>query len=220
MPSTALPRNSRRTKKRSRAKSCRNDVGPSESNKRRKSATGILSGMLIAVSTLQTAKTEETEETTSSSSPCDVSYRTVTEACRNAGATVSSQIHKKVKCVLCTKSAIAQATQRVRKAQKKGIPLVDVAWLYECLKMKEKLPFDSYLLDYPTAITHHEEDQETHKKSRDKQKSEDSENNENQDVDEKDIPDSGWSSPVDVGCCCVCHENGDTNCSWCTDCKS
>ena len=39
---------------------------------------------------------------------------------------------------------------------------------------------------------------------------------------ESDIPDennAGWSSPVQLDCCCVCHENGDDNCHWCTECN-
>ena len=27
---------------------------------------------------------------------------------------------------------------------------------------------------------------------------------------------SGWSEPVELDCCCVCHENGDKKCPWCT----
>ena len=31
---------------------------------------------------------------------------------------------------------------------------------------------------------------------------------------------AGWTEPVSIGCCCVCHENGTTNdCTWCVDCK-
>ena len=27
---------------------------------------------------------------------------------------------------------------------------------------------------------------------------------------------SGWSEAVELDCCCVCHENGDLECPWCT----
>ena len=39
---------------------------------------------------------------------------------------------------------------------------------------------------------------------------------------DSDIPQDdnrGWSTPVQLDCCCVCHENGDDNCPWCTDCN-
>lgn len=28
-----------------------------------------------------------------------------------------------------------------------------------------------------------------------------------------------WSKPVPLDCCCVCHENGDNNCPWCSECN-
>jgi len=31
--------------------------------------------------------------------------------------------------------------------------------------------------------------------------------------------DAGWTEPKELGCCCLCHENGTTkDCEWCTDC--
>ena len=41
------------------------------------------------------------------------------------------------------------------------------------------------------------------------------------DDDETNVPDdnAGWTDPVSIGCCCVCHENGTTKyCPWCVDC--
>ncbi len=27
-----------------------------------------------------------------------------------------------------------------------------------------------------------------------------------------------WSEPIDVGCCCVCHDDDRDDCPWCIDC--
>lgn len=189
----------------------------------------ILSGMTVAVSTLQNEQCGDDDNKNviinNSSTPTkltkldthsherkqQLSYKAVTDHCRAAGATVSSQVHKKVKCVLCTPAAVAQATQRVRKAKKKSIPLVDVAWLFACLQQSKRLEFGAYVLDYPEQPRTPKEpnssvdtDGDVHVES----------------VDAKDVPDdTGWTEAVNVGCCCVCHENGDTDCAWCTDCN-
>ncbi|KAL7467208.1 hypothetical protein ACHAXS_007456 [Conticribra weissflogii] len=34
-----------------------------------------------------------------------------------------------------------------------------------------------------------------------------------------DDDNAGWSTPIQLDCCCVCHENGDDNCPWCLDCN-
>lgn len=74
------------------------------------------------------------------------------------------------------------------------------------------MPFDSYLLKYPEVDCKEEIISEMGQACRTNEVQEDGDDN-------HDVPDSGWTSPVDVGCCCVCHENGDADCEWCTDCK-
>ena len=217
-PSPVLPVKHGRHKKLKRSRSSTSTTNGSTTKKK----TSILSGVTIAVSTLQndggdndnsknSTPTKMTKQDTHSSHEQQQhSYKAVTDLCRTAGATVSSQVHKKVKCVLCTPAAVAQATQRVRKARKKSIPLVDVAWLFACLKQSKQLEFDAYVLDYPEQLP--------------PTKSTGSTNNDGEIhvecVDARDIPeDAGWTEAVNVGCCCVCHENGDTDCPWCTSCN-
>lgn len=38
-------------------------------------------------------------------------------------------------------------------------------------------------------------------------------------IDGDDDDNAGWSTPIQLDCCCVCHENGDDNCPWCLDCN-
>ena len=271
--------NNHNEKKKKRSRSSNHKI-----NKRNKSDGGdepstntqkILNGMIIAVSTLQEQQEEADQKKTAKTGQTSLlkenddtsllsSYRVATEACRTAGATISSQVHKKVHCVLCTSTAVQQATQRVRKAQKRQIPLVDLKWLQQSIKQNQRLPLDSFRLeryleqhssdnpnsnnakdnktrqppqqddddDNDTADMKKKEKKKTkkHKKKKgDKDRGKrdvDGDLNDNDNVsvsDEDDTravdPNAGWSSPVAVGCCCVCHENGDTNCPWCTDCK-
>jgi hypothetical protein len=149
-------------------------------------------------------------------SESEVSYKLVTGACRKAGAVVSNQVHKKVQCVLCTVEAVVQATQRVRKAKKKSIPLVNVNWLHECIREGHRLDFEPYVLLYPS------DGDRGRCTNRDKKEGlRENEEDYNIVVNGRDISETGWSSPKELGCCCVCHETGDEkNCSWCVDCKT
>lgn len=177
-------------------------IETSKKNKKRKKNPQFLSGMILAISTLQ-------EESSNSNS--ELSYCKVAEMVRACGAQVSGQVHKKVHCVLCTPAAITKATQRVRKGKKFKIPLVNIEWIHQCIEKGEKLPLDLFLLKYP-------EVQLTTVKLQDENKN--GAEDDNQSVDNDDLPDAGWTSPVDVGCCCVCHENGtEADCEWCKDCK-
>ncbi|CAN0234217.1 unnamed protein product, partial [Laminaria digitata] len=53
-------------------------------------------------------------------------------AIKSHGATVSAIIHKRVSFVLCTADAVKYSTQKVRKAQKHGIPLVSQEFIAAC----------------------------------------------------------------------------------------
>jgi BRCA1 C Terminus (BRCT) domain len=164
-------------------------------------SSSLFAGMTVAISTLVKDDDDDHHAATS--------YQKVAELARSHGAKVSGQVHSKVHCVLCTPAALEQATQRVRKAKKKQIPLVDGQWLYECIQQAKKIPWDKFLWKYPEddprisppepIVVNSGTIPET--------------------KEEEDLPDTGWTEPVDVGCCCVCHENGDTDCEWCVSCS-
>lgn len=174
-----------------------------------------LKGMIIAVSTLQqddnatNSLTPVADNNTTVGNNSELSYKAVAEECRSAGAQISSQIHKRVNCLLCTENAIAQLTQRVRKAQKKNIPLVDVAWLRKCQKESKRVDFGPFLLKSPT---------ESKKAGVTAANNEDIGNESDNSVSrEAPDPDAGWTSPVELGCCCLCHEQNWEKCDWCGD---
>ena len=158
-----------------------------------------LSGMVLAISTLA-VKNQQHQN----------SYKTTADRCRALGAMVTGQVHKQVTALICTESAAKKATQRIRKALKKSVPIVDVSWLDRCVEKGVAVPRDGYRLDETArnAVLDNKamttQDTETHPKD----------NNVHVDVAEND----GWSEPVELGCCCVCHENGDDDCPWCHDC--
>lgn len=150
-----------------------------------------LKGLTLAISTLD-VKGQQHENR-------DLSYKTIQSLCIELGAKVTGQAHKRVSALICTVTSLQNATQRVRKAIKHDIPLLDVAWLHECQKKEARIAFDEYLLDKKLVS--------------DKKK----ESGSNPDYEE--VPEKGWSEPVAFGCSCVCHENLDPDCPWCADCS-
>ena len=159
-----------------------------------------LNGITIAISTLNTGTQHEKKED---------SYKYIVNECKAAGACVSGQVGKKVFAVVCNRSAVLQCTQRVRKAVKKNVMLVDIEWVRQSVIHGKRLDCDDYLLDdlANEAVLSRKDDTPTTAGS----------GNDVIDIveDVNAIPASAWSEPVSYGCCCVCHENGDKNCKWC-----
>lgn len=154
-------------------------------NKKRARPTKLpLTGKVIAVSTL-----------TQGDSSVDSSSNIIA-LCKSAGAQYTAQVHRKVYCLVATPSAVKGATQRVRKAWKRRIPVVAIDWLKQCIETGKLIPVDDFRM----------EDQRTSKSS-DTPAASDS----NMDVVLEE-------RTVELGCCCVCHETGATDCEWCTDC--
>jgi len=167
-----------------------------------------LHGMILSISTLEErGKTHEH------------SYKTVRDLAQNLGATVTTQVHKRVRYVVCTPSAIHHATQRVRKAVKRKIALVDVAWLLQCCEDGAVVDVAQYRVDAAAV---------SDKTSNDVAAVDGNvtNGNSNGNCDDDDVvpqlemivEDAGWTEAQSLGCCCVCHENGTTDaCPWCRD---
>lgn len=154
-----------------------------------------LNGYVLSVSTLA-------GEAGKDSSTTEATYNSVSQLCKELGAEVKTQVCKRVQVLVSTRSAVQKATQRIRKAFKKRIPIVDVGWLDKCRLEGKRVDLDSFRLDKEAeaAINNRLE-------TLDKQEP----------ATEVD-PNAGWSEPVAVGCCCVCHENGsEKDCKWCAD---
>ena len=151
----------------------------------------------MSISTTTNSDTAKTESTT---------YGSVSQCCKELGAEVLGQVGKRVQFLICTTSAVQQASQRVRKAFKKKIPIVSVDWLEKCRLEDRRVDFLDYRLD---------EEAEKAIQSR-KERCDKEENS----VTNDEIPpdDAGWSEAKSLGCCCVCHENGtEKDCPWCVN---
>lgn len=177
-------------------------------NPNKKSHGSPLKDLILAISTHDGAENEG-----QSTSTRDVSYNSVAKLCREAGATVTGQVHKRVCFLICTPSSVRKATQRVRKAIKKGIRLIDVTWVQRCLEENQKVDHVQFCLDHLF--------EPTTRQSSDQEKTDTGISDELH-VSKAQAPlehEEGWSEPVDLGCCCVCHENGADDCEWCVDCS-
>ena len=154
-----------------------------------------LSGLTFAVTTLDIHGEKHSND--------DQSYKAVAKLLTSLGATVTGQVHKGITGVICNASAVQQATQRVRKAVKRGVPLIRVEFLYDCQKQGERLTLGDYEI-----IAH---DLSANKSSRnDGTQVACTLTTRNEDQEEiEEILESQWTEPVALGCCCVCHENGD-----------
>ncbi|CAB9527904.1 expressed unknown protein [Seminavis robusta] len=206
-----------------RKRSSRQDNDSSQKKRRKTTSSDFLNGMTVAISTLANHEDDDDDATTNKNKKsCDLySYRQVSDSCRDAGARVSGQVHKKVECLLCTPAAVSQATQRVRKAVKNKVPLVHVAWLYQCIDQRKKLSFDKHrlVMSEPSNNDDKKKPKDSTSCAQDESTTINPIHPPSEDAQEEPIPDAGWSEPVDVGCCCVCHETGTADtCEWCTEC--
>jgi hypothetical protein len=188
-------RSNHRKRKQDAVKDSKDHVGSTEKGSKRKRKVGPFQGMILAISTLDVKGRAHTD--------AQSSYKAISDLCRTLGASVTGQLHSRVTCLICNRSAVQHATQRVRKALKKKVPLVDVAWVRQCHEEEKRIDHSHYCLD-DLAIQVME--------SRTVDTADDA------GVDVGEIPESAWSEPTSLGCCCVCHENGDDKCPWCSQC--
>jgi hypothetical protein len=158
-----------------------------------------LAGKVIAVTTLAE----------SSAASCPENFTHVMNLLKEAGAKPCNQVHKKTFCLVASESAVAGETQRVRKAWKKGIPVVDVAWVRLCVEDACVRPFGEFLVG---------PDSSKRKTKVGKGVAKPAPNASVKD-DADPLREAGWSKSVDLGCCCSCHETGVTDCEWCVECS-
>ena len=181
-----------------------------------------LHGMLLAVTT-RTTGSKADDDIGEHTTTAEISFTQLRDLCLTAGANVSSQVHKKVHAVIASPEAVATpATQRVRKAWKLGIPVLQITWLQHCIQNQQLLSMDAHSfpqqsphVNGPTLSSNSlQQDPECSRKKKLKLQ-----------------PDKGHESSaavtkevhIDLGCCCICHdsvaEGVVTDCAWCVDCS-
>jgi len=179
-----------------------------------------LNGLTLAVTALDEKRAgdreEEADDATCSTSPASSSssYKRTIEKCTEHGATITRQVHRRVHALIVSDVAVQNASQRVRKAIKLRIPIVDVGWIEACADSGRRVEWTEYLRD---------------DEAREAAQAKEAANRDagigisahgcdvKFDVGEDDAnAASGWTDAVELDCCCVCHENGDLECPWCT----
>mmetsp|Transcript_23789 Transcript_23789/g.49572 ORF Transcript_23789/g.49572 Transcript_23789/m.49572 type:complete len:251 (-) Transcript_23789:21-773(-) len=151
----------------------------------------------------------------------EVTYRDLTTLVQSHNGVVTQLLSKKTFALVTTSSARAAGTQKVRKAYKKGVPIVDVQWVRDCISSSTLLPLTSFRREDDVKDV-------VEKKNAEKQRRMEKEAGVSDvsfvpDGDPSENPDADyWSAPVSFGCSCVCHENNPdivTDCPWCVDCN-
>jgi hypothetical protein len=166
------------------------------------SCNKLFNGLVVAISTLESKAADNTIN-----DPYQ-NYKTLKQELQTLGATISPQVHKRVHYLISTDMAVQNLTQRVRQALKRNIDIVDVEWVKKCSEQKTRLDATDYLCNELAKKVN--EGKCTH------------DDNKIDGDGGSDVPDednAGWSTPIHLDCCCVCHENGDDNCPWCADCN-
>jgi hypothetical protein len=127
------------------------------------------------------------------------SFAEVTARCAALGGKYSATVHKKVAVLLATPGAVERRTQRVRKAAKLGVAIVDAAsYLRACDGGRRPDAADHALRPADGAAPAVEPPAACPKA-----------------VDINS--DAYWAGAVtyDGGCSCACHDEGKASCEWC-----
>lgn len=165
-----------------------------------------LNGLTLAVSTQESSSTSK-----DTSNALLSSYKDVSSLIQSLGGIVTAQVHNRVFGVICNRSSVIQNTQRVRKAIKKGLALIDIEWLHVCKKQKKRVDHTPYLLN---DFSKEEKERNKHTKCLNQQDVFSDPTEEELFLMNNDV---GWSEPVDLDCCCVCHDDNRDDCKWCCE---
>jgi len=193
------------------------------------SCAKIFNGLIVAISTLESKhnKGPTTTDNDNGSNDLYQNYKTLKQVLQTMGATISPQVHKRVHYLLSTDSAVQHLTQRVRQALKRNVDVVDVAWVKECREQNTRLNVEKYSRNELANCLMMEKEKprgekvlpannEGKKGAANDKKVDEGECSDNAPEEDNGV---GWSTPVQLDCCCVCHENGDDDCPWCSDCN-
>jgi hypothetical protein len=180
------------------------------------SSSMLFQGLIISISTFESKQDNEVDDdkgTTLSSNDDFHNYKTLKQILQSHGATIASQVHKRVHYLIVTNAAVQYLTQRVRQAYKRNVTIVHVSWVQECITMGKivDITTSKHLCNDEVACLVNEKiDNKT--------------GNNNIAMMSPSITDNtttGWSTPILLDCCCACHDVNDgdhddnNNCPWC-----
>ena len=137
-----------------------------------------------------------------------LSYKEVCDLVLDLGGTYIPQVGKRIFAVLANRTSLN--TQKVRKALKRNALILDIDWLLKCKTKQSKVCCKEFSL-VELAKSQKNSKQQSTCVLVDSKKSDDDE--ENLDLN------TGWSKPISLDCCCMCHdeEKDDNNCPWCCE---
>ena len=174
----------------------------------------LLKGLTLSVTTLDEKRADSkggNDSTTGAAS----SYKHTIDICRRYGASITRQVHKRVHALIVSDAAVENSTQRVRKAIKLCVPIVDAGWIAACADSGARVDWTEYLRN-----------DEARQAAERKKVASGASSNASGGADGCDVEfdigiddanaASGWTDAIELDCCCVCHENGDLECPWCT----
>lgn len=139
------------------------------------------------------------------------------------GGKVCSTVHKKVDFLVASETAVAAATQRVRKADKLCVPIVRTSYVSDCFESR-KIPADIskyFHSNVEECIRAHKETSRDNCSRLDDAELKDSKEKKKRkaeastDTDPYVIPE--LTSNMKFQCSCICHDRGEAGCSWCVD---
>jgi hypothetical protein len=188
------------------------DHKTSSSSKKRKRKSNPLNGLILAISTQEKNNSQESESNAGSAPTDSITYKELCSLCESLGATTTAQVHKRVFAVICNKSAVLQSTQRVRKALKKYTMILDVEWVMKCKEEGWRVDHKDFLLtDLAKEVAAKRQIVED-ERARESSLGVDVQDESDEEVLKTDV---GWSEPVSLDCCCVCHDDDRDDCKWC-----
>mmetsp|Transcript_13390 Transcript_13390/g.15531 ORF Transcript_13390/g.15531 Transcript_13390/m.15531 type:complete len:149 (-) Transcript_13390:1003-1449(-) len=136
-------------------------------------------------------------------------YSKVVKIIKENGGEISSTVHRKVFALITTLGAVQRCTQRVRKACKLDIPVVDVSFLTESVQKETFLDLNNFYLD----LTNVKRELERREKAKDDHSDaagkEETETTSDVSITSKHV------RKIHLGCCCSCHDSEKASCSWC-----
>jgi hypothetical protein len=213
---SSAPLNNSNRRRNKRKRKHPSTARPNENNEDTTATTSrngsIFNGLVVALSALESKHDPKDEVATAVvndtvDDPYQ-NYKMLKQLLQMLGATISPQVHKRVHYLISTDSAVKNLTQRVRQAIKRKVDVVDVAWVKECREKGKRVNVDKYLCNELVECLVAEKETRGRGSKKFCTSS-----------DVVQVDGAGWSTPVDLDCCCVCHENGDDDCPWCTDCN-
>ena len=227
-------RNSKRKRKHSTATSggdtTNTDItSPTTNTLNNRRSSMLFHGLTIAISTLESKQDNEVDDkgTTLSSNDDFYNYKTLKHTLQSHGATIASQVHKRVHYLIVTNTAVQYLTQRVRQAYKRNVTIVHVSWVQECITMGKIVDITNskhLCNDEVACLVNEKIDNKTGNNNIAQVAAAVVSKKKKATMMSSPITDNtttGWSTPILLDCCCACHDVNDgddddnNNCPWC-----